>query len=71
MNYLELLPFLLLGLCDFDQEDCLYDKARPELDKLTRLLCEAGKVYLGEKPSKELLKWWKEHKESDEKRSKI
>jgi hypothetical protein len=76
MNYLDLLPFLLLGLCDFDEED--YYKiehsaalVKAELDKLTKLLCEAGKVFSGKKkPSKALLKWWGEHEKRDERRKK-
>ena len=59
---------LLLGLCGFDQDDC--SDYKKDLDELTRLLCEAGKVYRKEQePSKELLKWWKEHQKKDKKKN--
>lgn len=66
------LPFLIIGLCDF-QDDDFNDRAplikKRLMDELTRLLCEAGKVYRGEKlPSDELLRWWMNHKEEDEKK---
>lgn len=39
------------------------------IDMLTRLLCEAGKVHRKEKsPSKELVKWWKDHQLIDHER---
>lgn len=63
---------ILIGLCNFDQRDLSWqasELAKDELDKLTRLLCEAGKVYRGEKePSKKLKKWWKKHKKKDKKK---
>lgn len=61
--------FLIIGLCDFDHD---YDSnsdtksLRNELDKLTRLLCEAGKVHLfNNRPSTELLNWWNDHYQKD------
>lgn len=66
----------LLGLCDFDrdvyytqQEDARAKAIEQELTKTTRLLCEAGKVFRGEKePSEDLLAWFKEHEELDRRR---
>ena len=60
----------LIGLCNFtdpyEDLDC-----KRALDEMTRLLCEAGKVFRGEKePSQELLGWWKDHQEKDKKHGK-
>lgn len=65
---LSLLP--LLCLCDFDQEDFIPSNSKLELDKLTRLLCEAGKIFRGKKkgPSKELAAWWEDHQKKDAKK---
>lgn len=60
----------LIGLCDFTDpyED---SHCKNLLDEMTRLLCEAGKVFRGEKePSQELLDWWKDHQEKDKKHGK-
>jgi hypothetical protein len=63
------LPFLIIGLCDFQDDYADEREAKRNLDELTRLLCEAGKVYRGEKlPSDELLRWWMNHKRKDEKK---
>jgi len=69
---LELLFFsFLIGLCDLTDHYDDYHDIKNIADKLTRLLCEAGKVFRGEKePSQELLDWWKDHQEKDKKRGK-
>lgn len=52
------LSVLVLGLCNFDEDHDDCREYRKDLDKLTQPLCEAGKVFRGEKePSKKLLKW--------------
>lgn len=61
------LPFLVVGLCDFQDDYSDLREAKWNLDQLTRLLCEAGKVYRGEKqPSAELLRWWMDHEAKDQ-----
>lgn len=61
--------FLVIGLCDFDLNslnDNDYSSLKKELDKVTRLLCESGKVYFLKKiPSVELLNWWTKHYADD------
>ena len=69
--------FLIIGLCDFDLKEDDYnflindrrqafDNLKKELDKITRLLCESGKVYFHKKlPSIELLNWWVKHDADD------
>lgn len=70
LSLLYILAFLI-GLCNLTDEydDC--NDLKNIADKLTRLLCEAGKVFRGEKePSKELLSWWKDHQKKDKNRGK-
>lgn len=67
--------FLIIGLCDFNEDDYNFlindrqqavDNLKKELDKITRLLCESGKVYFHKKlPSIELLNWWARHDADD------
>jgi hypothetical protein len=67
--------FLIIGLCDFNEDDyniLINDRQqavgilKKELDKITRLLCESGKVYyLNKMPSIELLNWWTKHNADD------
>jgi hypothetical protein len=61
------MPIFIIGLCDFQDDYNDAAEAKRNLDELTRLLCEADKVYRGEKlPSIELLQWWGEHRKKDE-----
>ena len=64
---------LLISLCNLDEDYWLDlgDKQKEEADRLTRLLCEAGKVFkMGLKPSKELLNWWNDHEKQDKLKAK-
>lgn len=59
--------------CYDGRENLAAQQAIQDLDKLTRLLCEATKELADEGlmdgMSDELVHWWKEHKKLDEKRS--
>lgn len=66
--------------CRYDEPDSLddsLDKAKKELDKLTRLLCEAcrtGSPGSGESWqnwSPELRDWWAKHQKADENRRRV
>lgn len=48
-------------------EDSASDAA--ELARVTELLCEAGRAYMGKRPpSRELLTWWQQHSQRDNSR---
>ena len=67
LSILYLMPIFIIGLCDFQDDYDDEAEVKRNLDELTRLLCEAGKVHRGEKsPSIELLQWWEEHRKKDE-----
>lgn len=52
-----------------EQANDLANRYRKELDKLTDLLCKAGKCYERGTPApKELRDWWQKHKKEDAKR---
>jgi len=52
-----------------DSYDYAREEFKGELDKITDLLCKAGRAFkAGRRPPKDVLDWWDAHEKIDERR---